>query len=98
MSELSGSQQSRSATGRLKTGPAPALVRSANRLEVSHGPVLYRGLSLGDMAHVIVLMEVGVQDLPVFRDEFFLVRNRTRKLSHLTEVFLSFAEEHASQV
>ena len=60
MSELSGSQKSRPATGRLKTGPAPELVRSANRLEVSHGPVLYRGLSLGDMAHVIVLMETGV--------------------------------------
>ncbi len=44
------------------------------------------------------LVEIGVQDLPVFRDEFYLTRNRSRKLSHLTEIFLSFAEEHASQV
>ena len=50
----------RPATGRLKTGPAPELIQSANRLEVAYGPMLFKGLSLGDMAHVIVLMEAGV--------------------------------------
>lgn len=39
------------------------------------------------------LVEVSVQDLPVFRDEFYLVRNRNKKLSRLTEVFLSFSQE-----
>lgn len=44
------------------------------------------------------LVEIVVQDLPVFRDEFYLVRNRTKKLSHLTQVFLSFAKERTSLV
>jgi DNA-binding transcriptional LysR family regulator len=44
------------------------------------------------------LAEIVVQDLPMFRDEFYLVRNRTRKLSHLTQVFLSFAEERTALV
>jgi DNA-binding transcriptional LysR family regulator len=39
------------------------------------------------------LAEVDVADLPSFRDEFYLVRNRRRKLSRLTETFLSFAKE-----
>jgi len=39
------------------------------------------------------LVEVKVQDLPVFREEFYLVRNRRRNLSRLTETFLSFAKE-----
>ena len=39
------------------------------------------------------LVEVPVQELPFFRDEFFLVRNRGRKLSHLTKTFLAFARE-----
>lgn len=60
IAKSSDSQKSHSAAGRLKAGPAPELIRSANRLEVSHGPLLYRGLSLGDMAHVIVLMEARV--------------------------------------
>jgi DNA-binding transcriptional LysR family regulator len=37
------------------------------------------------------LQEVTIQDLPVFRDEFYLVRHRTRKLSRLTAAFLQFA-------
>jgi len=49
-----------STTGRLKTGPAPELIQSANRLEVSNTPVLYEGLSLADIAHVIVLLEAQV--------------------------------------
>jgi len=40
------------------------------------------------------LVEVEVQDLPVIRNEFYLVRNLKRKLSPLTEAFLSFAKQH----
>lgn len=46
--------------GRLKKGPAPELVQSANRLELSYGPALMEGMSLADIAHVVVLMETGV--------------------------------------
>ena len=46
--------------GRLKTGPAPELIQSAYQLEVSYGPVLYKGLSLADLAHVIMLTEAGI--------------------------------------
>jgi DNA-binding transcriptional LysR family regulator len=40
------------------------------------------------------LVQIVVRDLPVFRDEFYLVRHRTRKLSYLTQVFLDFSQEH----
>ena len=46
--------------GRLKAGPAPELIQSANRLEVAYGPVLYKGLSLADLAHVTMLTEAGI--------------------------------------
>ena len=38
------------------------------------------------------LREVTIQNLPVFRDEFYLVRHRTRKLSRLMGAFLQFAK------
>jgi DNA-binding transcriptional LysR family regulator len=41
------------------------------------------------------LVEIQVADLPSFRDEFYLVRNQARKLSRLTQVFLSFARDQA---
>jgi DNA-binding transcriptional LysR family regulator len=47
-------------------------------------------LSLG------TLSAVEIQDLPVFRDEFYLVRHRNRTLSHLTKAFLLFAKEQTS--
>lgn len=37
------------------------------------------------------LSEVRVNDLPAFREDFYLVRNRKKKLSRVTETFLSFA-------
>jgi DNA-binding transcriptional LysR family regulator len=43
------------------------------------------------------LIEITVQDLPIFREEFYLVRNRKRKLSRLTEAFLSFAQGASEQ-
>lgn len=55
--DLPGAQAS---VGRLKSGPAPELIQSANRLEVSYAPALFEGMSLADIAHVIVLMETGI--------------------------------------
>lgn len=46
--------------GRLKSGPAPELVQSANQLEVEYAPILYKGLSLVDLAHVTMLTETGI--------------------------------------
>ena len=47
------------ALGRLKVGPDNRLIQTANRLEISYAPALYEGMSLADLAHVIVLMEAG---------------------------------------
>jgi argininosuccinate lyase len=60
MTEQRDFSKAQATTGRLKAGPAPELVRSANRLEVRYGPRLFEGLSLADLAHVIVLMENDV--------------------------------------
>jgi argininosuccinate lyase len=46
--------------GRLKACPAPELVQSANQLEVAYAPILYKGLSLADLAHVTMLTEAGI--------------------------------------
>jgi argininosuccinate lyase len=46
--------------GRLRKGPAQELVNSANTLEVSYAPMLYEGMSLADIAHVIMLMETEI--------------------------------------
>ena len=45
---------------RLKTGPAPELIASAFALEAGDGPLLYHGMSLADLAHTVMLIEVGV--------------------------------------
>ncbi len=42
------------------------------------------------------LIRVPIQDLPVFRDEFYLVRNMRRSLSRLTEVFITFARDEVN--
>jgi DNA-binding transcriptional LysR family regulator len=39
------------------------------------------------------LVEVAIDDLPAFRDEFYLVRSRGRRLSRLTDAFLCFAKD-----
>lgn len=46
--------------GRLGAGPAPELVASAYRWEVDLAPTLWPGLNLADLAHAVMLMEVGV--------------------------------------
>jgi argininosuccinate lyase len=45
---------------RLKEGPAPELMQAAFRLELADAPVLWRGLSLADLAHIIMLRETGI--------------------------------------
>ncbi len=46
--------------GRLKEGPAPELVASAFALEAGDGPLLYRAMSLADLAHAVMLVETGL--------------------------------------
>lgn len=53
--------------GRLKAGPAPELIQSANQLEAACTPILYHGLSLADLAHGIMLMEAGIIPRPAAR-------------------------------
>jgi argininosuccinate lyase len=61
---------------RLKEGPAPELVRSAYRLETEDSAVLWREMSLADLAHVVTLMEAGIVPAEV----------GTRLLDHLIEL------------
>lgn len=49
---------------RLKEGPAPELIRSAFQLELADAPMLWRGLSLADLAHIVTLQEAGVVPAP----------------------------------
>lgn len=45
---------------RLREGPAPELVEASFAREIADAPILYRGLSLADLAHVLMLIEVDV--------------------------------------
>ncbi|GIK43523.1 MAG: argininosuccinate lyase [Chloroflexota bacterium] len=45
---------------RLKEGPAPELIASAFALEAGDGPLLYEGMSLADLAHAVMLVEIGL--------------------------------------
>lgn len=45
---------------RLKEGPAPELIASAFALEAGDGPLLYEGMSLADLAHAVMLIEIGL--------------------------------------
>jgi len=47
-------------SGRLKAVPAQELVQSANQLEIAYAPVLFEGLSLADLAHIVLLTEAGI--------------------------------------
>ena len=48
--------------GRLRGGAAGELVAAAYAVESAHGPRLARGLSLGDLAHAVALVEGGDLD------------------------------------
>jgi argininosuccinate lyase len=45
---------------RLEEGPAPELIASAFALEAGDGPLLYHGMSLADLAHAVMLIELGL--------------------------------------
>src|SRR5215471_5644839 len=45
---------------RFVEGPGPELVDSAFALETAYGPLLYRGMSLADLAHAVMLVEAGI--------------------------------------
>src|SRR5690349_13689991 len=45
---------------RLKEQPAEELLQSAFAYEISDGPLLYHAMSLADLAHVVMLCEVGM--------------------------------------
>ncbi len=64
---MAGRQMTDLGEGRLAQGPAPELVKSANRWEVDLAPTLWSGLNLADLAHTIMLMEVGVMPQRVGR-------------------------------
>jgi argininosuccinate lyase len=45
---------------RLKEGPASEMISSAFALEAGDGPLLYEGMSLADLAHGVMLVEIGL--------------------------------------
>jgi argininosuccinate lyase len=45
---------------RLAEEPAPELINAAFALEADYGPLLYRGMSLADLAHTVMLIEAGI--------------------------------------
>src|SRR5580704_12515452 len=46
--------------GRITSGPAPELVEAGYALETGDAPVLHRGLTLADLAHLVELTDCGV--------------------------------------
>src|ERR1700739_1020929 len=44
---------------RLTSGPAPELVEAGYVLEISDAPLLHRGLTLADLAHLAELVDCG---------------------------------------
>ena len=47
------------AQARITSGPAPELVAAGYALEIADAPLLHRGLTLADLAHVVALAECG---------------------------------------
>jgi argininosuccinate lyase len=48
------------AEARISSGPAPELVEAGYALELADAPLLHRGLTLADLAHVVALTEAAV--------------------------------------
>jgi len=46
--------------GRITSGPAPELVEAGYALETGDAPLLHRGLTLADLAHLVELTDCGV--------------------------------------
>ena len=53
-------RKTNNATGRFTKGPAPELVNSGFRMEVNDSKLLYNGMSLADLAHAIMLIEIDL--------------------------------------
>ena len=47
------------AEARITSGPAPELVEAGYALEIADAPLLHRGLTLADLAHLVSLVECG---------------------------------------
>jgi argininosuccinate lyase len=47
------------AAARITSGPAPELVEAGYALEIADAPLLHRGLTLADLAHLVELAECG---------------------------------------
>src|SRR6202043_4136328 len=47
------------ATAQITSGPAPELVEAGYALEIADAPLLHRGLTLADLAHLVELVECG---------------------------------------
>ncbi len=47
------------ATARITSGPAPELVAAGYALEIADAPLLHRGLTLADLAHMVELVRCG---------------------------------------
>jgi argininosuccinate lyase len=47
------------AAARITSGPAPELVAAGYALETADAPLLHRGLTLADLAHLVELVECG---------------------------------------
>src|ERR1700679_3876262 len=45
--------------GRITSGPAPELVEAGYALEIGDAPLLHRGLTLADLAHLVELVQCG---------------------------------------
>jgi argininosuccinate lyase len=48
------------ADARITSGPAPELVEAGYALEIADAPLLHRGLTIADLAHVVALDEAGI--------------------------------------
>lgn len=48
------------AEARITSGPAPELVDAGYTLEIADAPLLHRGLTLADIAHLLALVDCGV--------------------------------------
>ena len=46
-------------TARITSGPAPELVAAGYELEIADAPLLHRGLTLADLAHLVELVRCG---------------------------------------
>ena len=44
---------------RITSGPAPELVEAGYALEIADAPLLHRGLTVADLAHLVELVECG---------------------------------------